>query len=264
MAEEAAVVEATVAVTDFIARADSTKEVLKSANLLKTLNVNVVVEGDKGTGKLTLARYILPHAKVFHGSMIKDIETYAADASSGIIIKDFHAIDNFSAFYAWYEENPVRIIATSQQGLSDSTLDKFFSTRLYLTPLSERHEDIQPLAKKFLAEAQQILGTGMEEDIKPDRLILDVKENCHSLRRSIFFTFLMDNIGENEIMIMMENYLMNRIGGNNDYRDFLYLYEAPLIRASLKQFKSQLQIADRLGLNRNTLRKKISELKDLL
>jgi DNA-binding protein Fis len=40
------------------------------------------------------------------------------------------------------------------------------------------------------------------------------------------------------------------------------LYEVPLIRAGIKRFKSQLQLADKLGLNRNTLRKKIADHSD--
>ncbi|HIC42959.1 MAG TPA: Fis family transcriptional regulator, partial [Sulfurimonas sp.] len=54
------------------------------------------------------------------------------------------------------------------------------------------------------------------------------------------------------------------LGGNNDYRNFLYLFEAPLIKAGLEKFKTQLQLADKLGLNRNTLRKKIAENKEYL
>jgi DNA-binding protein Fis len=53
--------------------------------------------------------------------------------------------------------------------------------------------------------------------------------------------------------------LEDKIGTNSDYRNNLYIYEVPLIRAGLKKFKSQLQLADRLGLNRNTLRKKIAD-----
>jgi DNA-binding protein Fis len=63
-------------------------------------------------------------------------------------------------------------------------------------------------------------------------------------------------------MQVTEKYLYDRLGSHNDYRNFLYLYEVPLIRAGLKRFKSQLQLADKLGLNRNTLRKKIAENKE--
>lgn len=248
---------------DFIARSPAAKEALKSANLLKSLNTSALIEGPLGAGKLTLARYILPYGV---GIGDDDIETlsYSPEMDNGIIVKDFHKLTQYGKLESWLKEHPVRMIATAAEPLSDSILDTFFSIRVYLPSLKERQEDVQPLAKKFLKEAQGILGIGMEKEIKPDRLILDLKDNCHSLRRSIFFTFLMDNIGENEIMIMMENYLMKHIGGNNDYRDHLYLYEAPLIRAGMKQFKSQLQLAEKLGLNRNTLRKKINDMKDLL
>ncbi|TNF45412.1 MAG: Fis family transcriptional regulator, partial [Epsilonproteobacteria bacterium] len=42
-------------------------------------------------------------------------------------------------------------------------------------------------------------------------------------------------------------------------REHLGLYEKPLIEAGLKKFGSQLQLSQVLGINRNTLRKKIHE-----
>jgi len=65
-------------------------------------------------------------------------------------------------------------------------------------------------------------------------------------------------------MGIIENYLQDKIGSNSDYRKFLYLYEVPLLKSGLKKFKSQLQLSDRLGLNRNTLRKKIADNKEYL
>jgi len=49
------------------------------------------------------------------------------------------------------------------------------------------------------------------------------------------------------------------LGSNNDYKNFLHLYEVPIIKAGILRFKSQLQLSDKLGLNRNTLRKKIAD-----
>ena len=60
-------------------------------------------------------------------------------------------------------------------------------------------------------------------------------------------------------MEIIYNYLVDRLGSQSDYKNFLHLYEAPLIKAGFDKFKSQLQLSDRLGLNRNTLRKKIAE-----
>ena len=70
---------------------------------------------------------------------------------------------------------------------------------------------------------------------------------------------MLDSAEDSDIMQLLENSLYKKIGGKNDYRNFLHLYEVPLIRAGMKKFKSQLQLSDRLGLNRNTLRKKIAE-----
>ena len=59
--------------------------------------------------------------------------------------------------------------------------------------------------------------------------------------------------------VAVESYLMDKLGSQSDYRNFLHLYEAPLIKAGLSRFRSQLQLSDKLGLNRNTLRKKIAD-----
>jgi len=50
------------------------------------------------------------------------------------------------------------------------------------------------------------------------------------------------------------------LGGNNAYRENLPIFERPLIEAGLKRYRSQLRLSSILGLNRNTLRKKINEL----
>ncbi len=250
------------AATNFIARSPSSKEVIKSANLLKSLEVNVLISGDSGVGKSTLAKFIIPNAHVLTCDQVAYIENY--NDQSSFILEDFDKIEDMQKFSSWFEKSEARIIATTKKEIKDEIKDRFFSLFLHLKPLKERQEDIQPIAKIFLQEAKDTLGKGDGDEPNPERLLLDLSKNCHSLRKSIFFSYLMENIGENEIMMMMENYLMKKIGGNNDYREYLYLYEAPLINASMKKFKSQLQVADRLGLNRNTLRKKIQELKDLV
>ncbi len=51
-----------VTVTNFLGTSRASTEAFKTANLLKTLTVNALIYGENGTGKLTLARYILPNA----------------------------------------------------------------------------------------------------------------------------------------------------------------------------------------------------------
>jgi DNA-binding protein Fis len=113
-----------------------------------------------------------------------------------------------------------------------------------------------------LQEATKVLG--VENDIQIDVSRIDLKHNAHSIRRYVYMQVQLQDINETELMEIMENFLSSRLGGNSDYRNFLYLYEAPLINAGLHKFKTQLQLADKLGLNRNTLRKKIAENKEYL
>ena len=58
---------------------------------------------------------------------------------------------------------------------------------------------------------------------------------------------------------ILYHYLLKHLDGNDGYREHLGLYEKPLIEAGLKKFGSQLQLSQILGINRNTLRKKIHE-----
>jgi DNA-binding protein Fis len=118
------------------------------------------------------------------------------------------------------------------------------------------------LAESFLEEASKLLD--VHTDIKIDISKIDLSHNAHSIRRYVYMQVQLQDIQEEELMDIMERFLLSRLGGNSDYRNFLYLYEAPLINAGLQKFKTQLQLSDKLGLNRNTLRKKIAENKEYL
>jgi len=92
----------------------------------------------------------------------------------------------------------------------------------------------------------------------------DLSQNVNSLRRQVMISYLLQDIKESELIGIIEAYLVDKLGSNNDYKSFLHLYEVPLIKAGLHRFKSQLQLSDKLGLNRNTLRKKIVDNKQYL
>jgi DNA-binding protein Fis len=66
-------------------------------------------------------------------------------------------------------------------------------------------------------------------------------------------------MGKEEIQQAIYHYILENLEGNNGYKEHLDLYEVPLIEAGLEKFKSQLQLSQILGINRNTLRKKIHE-----
>jgi DNA-binding NtrC family response regulator len=153
-------------------------------------------------------------------------------------------------------------MALATSVFNSEVIEQFFGIKVSLPPLRERMEDVSVLAEHFLQEATKVLG--VENDIQIDVSRIDLKHNAHSIRRYVYMQVQLQDINETELMEIMENFLSSRLGGNSDYRNFLYLYEAPLINAGLHKFKTQLQLADKLGLNRNTLRKKIAENKEYL
>lgn len=243
-------------VTNFLTASNASIEAFKTANLLKGLGVNAIIFGERGTGKLTLARYILPHAPVLDASRFDELLD-AIETHSEVIIHRLDNVANLKRLIETIQKNRVRVIATGGGRYSQDQLDEIFTIRLALPPLSERSEDVAVLIDAFVKEARITLGKSEPFDL--NGFFPDLSENALSLRRQVYLHYLFDSINENDLMGIMEHYMMEKMGSNNDYRAFLHLYEVPLIRAGIKRFKSQLQLSDKLGLNRNTLRKKIAE-----
>ena len=246
-------------VTNFITASDASSEALKTANLLKLLSVNALIYGERGTGKQTLAHYILPNAPVINASDFDNLMD-ALQTSSEVIIRHIEKIPNLKTLQQKIQQNGVRVVATASDSFVHELVDEIFTVKVHLPTLAERIEDVSLLQDEYIKEAEEIFGPNEDFDraaIKPD-----ISDNAHSIRRQIFFNYLLSNITNEELMQVTEKYLFDKLGSHNDYRNFLYLYEVPLIRAGLKRFKSQLQLADKLGLNRNTLRKKIAENKE--
>ncbi len=251
-----AVVTTAVDVTNFLTASSASLEAFKTANLLKGLSVSAIIIGARGTGKLTLARYILPHAPVIDASNFDELLD-ALEKHNAIIIHRIDDISNLKRFEETLSRTKTRIIATGGFRFSQEQLENIFSIRLSIPTLSERPEDIAMLIDLFMREAQETFGK--MDTIDTSKFIPDVSENALSLRRQVYLHCLLSSVGEEDLMSITENFLFQKLGSNNDYRKFLHLYEVPLIRAGIKKFKSQLQLSDKLGLNRNTLRKKITE-----
>jgi len=245
-----------VVVTNFLGSSRASQEAFKTANLLKTLNVNALIYGEVGTGKLTLARYILPNAALY---ATENFETLleALTSQTELIITQLEKTPNLQRLLDAISESTARVIVVSGEGVDQELLQDSFSVRIHLPPLRERMEDILPLVELFHDEANRIFGEQhhfSEPTYKPD-----LSENAISLRKQVFLHYQFSNITEENILEIMEQFLEDKLGSKNDYREFLYLYEVPLIRVGLRKFKSQLKLSDKLGLNRNTLRKKIVE-----
>ena len=248
--------------TNYIAKSRASIEALKSANLLKSVTINALILGEHGVGKETLARHIIA-APVVDASSFNELLALI-ETNSSLIVKNFHKITNYKKLKIALDSHKTRIIATSSLRIGESLTDDFFSLKITISPLRERMEDLFPLMEKFAFEAHMMFDGGMGDEVSLKEIVPDLSKNCYSLRRSVYNAYLMSSFGEEEILSMMERFLAERIGGRNDYRDLLYLFDVPMIRSGYAKFGSQLSISEKFGLNRNTLRKKINDYKDRL
>ena len=247
--------------TSFVTACASSAQAYKTATLLKTLSVNALITGEVGVGKKTLAKYILNDAKIYDASEYEEI-LIALENSNEMIIINFENIPNIKKVLDLVKENSVRIVVTATSSFYSEYIDDTFSVKFDIPPLSQRPEDVKELVKMYMADASKLFKTSPILDMKNFRP--DLSQNSSSLRRQLMISSLLQDINDIELMDILENYIESKLGSNSDYRKFLYLYEVPLIRAGLTKYKSQLQLSDKLGLNRNTLRKKIADNKQYL
>ena len=255
------VVVQAVDVTKLITASDASIKALKTATLLKTLSVNALIIGDTGVGKKSLASFILPDASVVDASNFQELLLFL-ESSNQVIITNIDNSPNLKVLIEAIIAKNVRVIATSKHALQDEGIDEIFSVKFEISSLSERPEDVEQLIEKFSSEA--LLLFGKNHNFDAHSLNPDLSQNANSLRRQVMINYLLQDIQDVELMEIIQNYIGSKLGSNNDYKKFLHLYEVPLIRAGLQKFKSQLQLSDKLGLNRNTLRKKIADNKNYL
>ena len=242
--------------TNFITASESSAQAFKTATLLKTLSVNSLISGEEGVGKKTLARYILPDATLIEASNFDEILS-ALESVNEIIIINLENSPNIKKVMDAISANSVRVVATAKTSFFNEYIDDIFSVKFDIPPLRERSEDVQELVEKFIYEASLLFCSSRK--FNSENFTPDLSQNSNSLKRQVIIHSLLQDIKEVELMDIIENYLMDKLGSQSDYRNFLHLYEAPLIKAGLSRFRSQLQLSDKLGLNRNTLRKKIAD-----
>jgi len=237
----------------FFTTSDKIQHIIKSFNLTKTLYVSSIIVGDAHTGKKSLARYLFPHALLVSGNNQEEVRV-ALQENDELIITDFEKLSNQSAL----DFSNKRIIATANYMGNPALIDDLFAFIYTMPSLQERPEDIHYIKGLFVKEALSILMID-PRTVDTDTIPLNLTMNAKSLKKSIFTYLIQRSMEAQDIKATLYEYFLKHLDGNDGYREHLDIYEIPLIKAGLKKFNSQLQLSQVLGINRNTLRKKIHE-----
>jgi len=237
----------------FFTTSDQIQHIIKSFNLTKTLFVSSIIIGEAHTGKKTLARYLFPDTPLVSGINDEEVKE-ALEKYDELIIADFEKLSNPNSL----NFNNKRIIATANYLGNATLIDDLFAFIYTMPPLKDRPEDVNYLKTLFVREACSTLMID-EETIDISNIPLNLTMNNKSLKKSVFLDLVKLSMETPEIENIIYQYILKHLDGNDGYREHLGLYERPLIKAGLKKYGSQLQLSQVLGINRNTLRKKIYE-----
>ena len=189
----------------------------------------------------------------------------------------------------------VRIIAATHQNLRGLIAEGRFREDLYyrlnvvpihLPPLRERHEDIGALVRHFLGQAanEGLPARQANRDAIAALETRDWRGNVRELRNAVFRLALMaredviDRVAVEDILPPIRETDAERTGDGFEtavetwiaearpadgavYHAALAAFEKPLFELALDRTEgNQLRAARLLGINRNTLRKRLSEL----
>lgn len=238
----------------FIAKSPISQQILKSVKLSADLPVNTLIFGQSGVGKKLLAKEITQNAFTIQGKDLEkliitkqiDLENYPL-----IIVLNINGIINLEEFFA--QLKTTKIIATAID--KSEKYNQFFAIKVEIPPLEERLEDLEELIDIYKKEAKSIYNVNVSvKDIE-----IDLSGNGITLKQSIYKSILLHSISTKDMMQTMEIYLTKKLKDGKTYRDLLEIFEIPLLKAAKKVYKSQLQMADNLEINRITLRKKIHQ-----
>jgi len=237
----------------FYTQSEEVHHIIKGLNLTKTLFVSSIIIGEPHTGKKSLVSSIFPEVPVVSGEDQEAVEALLQE-NDELIITDFEKLRNQESL----QFDNKRIIATANYVANQHTIDNLFAFIYHLPSLKERPQDVNYIKKRFLIQACNDL---MIEDhnIAIEDIPVNLSQNSRTLKKSIYQYLLSQSMSKEEIQEAIYRYILQNLEGNNGYKEYLELYEVPLIEAGLKKYRSQLKLSQVLGINRNTLRKKIHE-----
>ena len=213
---------------EYIANDPKSKKIKKLALMLRNLDINIYIYGEKGTGKSYLANFI----------------------GNGEIVENFDVLNSLPKL-----KN--RLIAVGSHKINDSLKEKFkISVEIELDPLNRRPLDTEEFIEHFKKEVQRELK--IENEL--ENLSIDLSENLNSLKRSIYSSYICQIRTKDEVIKCLENYFERYYNSEeSNYNEELKLFDKAIIGALKKRYKSKVQIAKHLKINRATLSKKMEE-----
>ncbi len=235
---------------NYATRSETVQQIIKSLNLTRTLYVSSIIIGEPWTGKRTLVRHLFPDVPMVDGRDQDAVETLLSQTDA-LIIDHYEKVPNTERLNL----EDKHIIAIADYAGNTQILDEMFAFIYHMPPLRDRPEDILLYADLYRKEAAEILM--LSPEISLSKEVLDIHQNLRSLRASIYREVLLQS-GEREALERgLYHYFLNHLPQEADYHHHLGLLEKPLLEAGLHLYGSQLRLAEALGINRNTLRKKI-------
>ena len=237
----------------FFTNSEQVQNIIKGFNLTKTLFVSSIIIGEPNIGKKSLARYLFPKAPLVSGEDQEEVEKLLREVDE-LIITDFEKLSNQESLNL----DNKRIIATANYMGNQQTIDNLFAFIYTLPSLKERPDDTNYIRDMFIKEAESTLML-KENNFSTSDIPINLSDNSKTLKKTIYTYLMKHSMNDKDIQEAVYNYILQNLSGNNEYKEHLGLYEKPLIEAGLKKYGSQLQLSQVLGINRNTLRKKIHE-----
>ncbi len=221
----------------FLAKSSYLQKIKNIADMCKEMKINIYIWGEKGTGKTFLAKYIAPDAVI----------NPKKPTVNSVILEDFDQNPSF-------DSNNTFLIATGTKPLNSEILKKYFSLDLELKPLKEHPEDIQIFIHHFIQKAKEEFKTDKEIKVQNP----DISENLNSLKKQIYSKYLLPETKE-EILKLLEEYYINS-QKETTYEKEISNFEKMFFTAMKVKYKSKLQMANMLKINRVTLTKKMKAL----
>jgi len=239
---------------NFIALSQSSKKALQILQMSAALPVNILITGEAYVGKRLLAQTVFSEAAVFEAEKLYELivqNKIEIAKHKEIIVLNIDTLSNKMQFLEMLQ--PIKVVATSAKEYSDSK--NYFAVKIPLKPLSKRKEDLEMLVKKYTAEA----NTLYQSEVDSQDVLRDTSLNALSLKRGVYKSVFLHSMDEDDIQNALYNFFINYLQKKNyNYKDFLKVFEIPLLKATKQLYKSQVQIAKVLDINRITLRKKIA------